>query len=370
MEETKSNIEKKKIKLKWKIKKPEKEDKKEDNPKEEQHTYTNIINPEDLSDKDLKNELLKIESELEGSEYSKGENLPDNLPNEIITKNQSGFKYNTLKDLDIGFKEINIPIVKITTDGYKRGVNHRPIRQPHVNKIKASFTGDIEKPKVVYSSLDECYHILQRQHLIEAVKQLINEGRIAPIDVIRCDLIIRKSTGQQLDESKPEDRSLCFEYSYRVTDSQERNCSADTIRMVLELADRYKRETGKTRGVLNYIHEHQYGYKILDKGYIGTLKSYGDRLRENNLMEVALKEKWVEAQIKAVLDNYKLRSGNMKDLKINLPEWAYNKLKKYDDKFWLELAHVDKDLVKKCIENIRVNALICKVAEQQSENKA
>lgn len=264
-----------------------------------------------------KNNASKIELGKDGEKLKKGVR----------------FEYNVPSELDIIFEEMLIPLENIKTDGYEREIEHRPVRQPHVNKLKASYTGDYIKPKVVYSSEDEYYHVVQGQHLIEAIRQLINEQKIKSMIEMKCDVIKRKSTNMIMDEQNFDDKKLCFQYSYRVTDSQERNCISDTIWMIIQLADEYEEKTGKTHGVIEYIYENQYGYRKLTESTIKIYKGYGNRLKELNLMEKAQKERWGEPIIKAEIEKYKLSSSDMKELKIKLPQWAYDELikKGFDD---------------------------------------
>lgn len=120
---------------------------------------------------------------------------------------------------DVDFMAMNIPIDEIKTDGYQKKIIHQPIRQALVDEIKKSFTGLGEKkPIVVYSCEDGLYHVIKNQHWVEAIKQLVKEGKIEPIREITCDIISRKSTCEVLDANVTEDRLLCFEYSYTIND--------------------------------------------------------------------------------------------------------------------------------------------------------
>jgi hypothetical protein len=116
-------------------------------------------------------------------------------------------------ELDVEFMEMSVPLDEIKTDGYQKKIICQPIRQALVNEIKENFSEIIDTPKIVYSCEDGRYHVITKQELVEAVKQLITEGKIEPIKEITCDIIARKSTSI-LDADLPEDRLFCFKYSY------------------------------------------------------------------------------------------------------------------------------------------------------------
>lgn len=275
---------------------------------------------------------------------------------EIKPESSEPFEYNQTGSINIAFDEKLIPIDQIKADGYELGANHRPIRTAHVNKIKSTFSGDLITIKVVFDSRDSYYHIIQGQHVFTALTQLINEGKIEPKDTIKCDVIKRKSTNIQLDASKFEDRSQCFEYSFRVTEGQEKNCISDTINMVIELSERYERETGKIHGIIDYIFQNQYGYQKLSKETIKLYKNYGESLRRLGLLEQAQRERWVINVIDSVIKSYKLRSKRMKEIKIKLPDMIANELIKKglaNSDLWIEAYeknHVIKGNIKIFIE--------------------
>ncbi len=251
--------------------------------------------------------------------------------------------------MDIGFDGKMIPIYQIRADGYEIGVNHRPIRLAHVNKIKSNFSGDLVPIKVVFDRRDGFYHIVQGQHVFTAFKEQMND---VEIDSIKCDIIKRKSTGVQLDASKPEDCDLCFEYSFRVTEGQEKNCISDKIVMVMELSKRYERETGKVHGIVDYIYDHQYGYQRLSKETIKLYKNYGESLKTLGLLKQAQRERWVTAVIDSKIKSYKLRAKRMKEIKIKLPDGIADEFRNLgltDAEFWVKAineGHAFKDRVK------------------------
>lgn len=98
------------------------------------------------------------------------------------------FEYNKIGSLDIAFDEQIIHIDQIKADGYEIGVNHRPIRTAHVNKIKSNFSGDMVSLKVVFDHRYGFYHIVQGQHIFTAFRELMSEGKIEPKDTINCDV--------------------------------------------------------------------------------------------------------------------------------------------------------------------------------------
>lgn len=231
---------------------------------------------------------------------------------ELIDK---GFCYNSTGYMDIAFDEKTISIDKIKNDGYDIGVNHRPIRDPHVNKIKSTFIGDHITIKAVFDSRDGCYHIIQGQHVFTASIQLMsNKGDIL------CGIIKNKLNGVYLDAGNKEDRDICFEYSYRMTEGQERNCMADKICMVVELSDKYKEESGYTHGVVDYVCNHQYGFQKLSEGTIKQYLSYGNALKKHNLLIYAQKERWDEKMIKSRIEEYKLKKKTYKTINLKLDE--------------------------------------------------
>jgi hypothetical protein len=223
---------------------------------------------------------------------------------EELDKFESGdsFVYNFTNTLDVTFDEQLIFIDRIKTDGYEIGVNHRPVRTPHVNKIKSTFIGDSIAVKVVFDSRDEFYHIIQGQHLFTAYMQMQSEQ----VDSIKCEVIKCKSSDIQLDACLPDDRRVCYQYSFRVTDGQERNQLADKISMVVELSDTFKETTGKTQGVNEYIYDNQYGYRKLSIGSIKQYLMFGTALKTHNQLITAQSEQWNTDKIKSVVEGYRM----------------------------------------------------------------
>ncbi len=98
-------------------------------------------------------------------------------------------EYNDSPVMDINFDEKTIPINQIKTDGYEIGVNHRPLTKAHIRRIKSNFSGNMDSPKVVFDSGNQCYHIVQHQHVFTAFIELMNEGKIERSDTIKCEII-------------------------------------------------------------------------------------------------------------------------------------------------------------------------------------
>lgn len=144
-----------------------------------------------------------------------------------------------------------------------------------------------------------------------------------------------------LDANLPDDRRICFEYSFRVTDSQERNCISDTIAMVLELEDRYQLDTGKVKGVTDYIYEKQYGHKRYSREYLKKLKHLGNELKKNGLLEKAQQERWIENRIEAEIEKYDLLPGKKsRVLRVRVSKQVYDELKFHDSEYWESFGKV------------------------------
>lgn len=265
---------------------------------------------------------------------------------DLMNGNHEGFIYNKVGFMDIDFDDKEISIDKIKTDGYEIGVNHRPLRTPHVNKIASNFIGDTIHIKAVFDSRDGCYHIIQGQHVFTALKSISY-----PPAYIICGIIKNKTTGIQLDACKKEDREICFQYSYRVTDGQEKNCISDKICMVTELSDKYK-ESGNTKGVIDYVYEHQYGFQKLSLSTLKLYSMYGHALKKHNLLIYAQKEHWDEKMIKARIEEYKLKKKDYQNITLRLDKdtamrFIENGL--LDNTFWKEALSYNKKLSKQKI---------------------
>ncbi len=114
---------------------------------------------------------------------------------------------------DIEFMEMQISMEEIKTDGYQKKLTQRPIKQAIVDDLKRSYTGiSKEIPIVVFSTEDGLYHVIKCQHYVEALNQLINEGKIEPLKEITCNIISRISTCEVLDANVTQDRLICNEY--------------------------------------------------------------------------------------------------------------------------------------------------------------
>lgn len=240
--------------------------------------------------------------------------------------------------LDLDFMEMSVPLKEIKPDGYEIGVNHRPIIRSKVNEMKRGFTGLNKKPVVVYSCDDGCYHVVEHQNFVQAVNELIKEREIEPTEEILCDIITRKSICNVLDAKNPDDRFLSFQYAYSIDDFEGKNCTADAIFMILYLSDAHKNKTDRNEGNIDYIYEHQFGYKNYSKNYIQKLMIYGLKLRELNLMQNAQEEQWTEFELDQELDDYQLGS-NVKELNMLFPTWAYKRLEKKECLMQISYSH-------------------------------
>ena len=249
--------------------------------------------------------------------------------------------YNVMPLMDIKWVERLIPLDKINTDGNLVGINSRPLRNAHTNKIKANYTGDTPIPKVMWHSGDDFYYVVEGQHVFEAWLEHIKEGNInieKPCD-IKC-LVMQDASGRNLDGNIIEDKETAYMYSFRMNDGQERNCISDVVGMIMVLSDKYIRETGKRKGVIGYIIKNQCSHKILTEDTIKKYHSLGEKLKRHDLLEKAQLERWTMIQIEAEINHFTLEKPNKKKVSLNLYKKDADKFKelKFDDcEFWSKI---------------------------------
>jgi len=213
--------------------------------------------------------------------------------------------YNEIKPMNIDFEEREVPITQIRTDGYRIGVNNRPLRKPHLHKISANHTGRIPHPTVVYHKSEGTYYIVDGNHNYSSYIEKMMGGELPTIQSIFCS-ILKYNDGSLLEASKPKDASLCFEMSYRQNGGQERNCVPDTIAMIMEISRRFKKESHKVHGIIDYIFNNLPDCKVISKETIKRYLTYGRFLEGNDLLETAQKERWSKELIDSTMNDYKL----------------------------------------------------------------
>ncbi len=123
--------------------------------------------------------------------------------------------YNEARELDVHFMELSINLDEIKTDGYELGISQCPITRSSIDEIKENFTSISQKPIVAFSCHDGLYHVVTKQELVEAVKELNDEGKIEIKDIV-CDILFRK-TGI-IDVKLPEDIVFCFQFGRSKSD--------------------------------------------------------------------------------------------------------------------------------------------------------
>ncbi|MCX9084073.1 MAG: hypothetical protein OIN87_04640 [Candidatus Methanoperedens sp.] len=265
------------------------------------------------------------------------------MPEFEVTPDRSGFLgYNSLDGMNIQWQEKNISLKEINSDGSIRGINSRPIRDGHINKLKANYTGDTPNPKVMWHSIDEFYYIIDGQHMFNAWLSNINEGKIDRPESIRCS-VIQDLSGRTMDGNIDEDRDTAYMYSFRMNDGTERNCISDIIGMVMVLADKYIRENKKVKGIIEYITEKQASNKKLSKETIYKYHSIGKKLKALNLLEEAQLKRLTMIEIEALIARYKLVDDKKKvSMRLYIPDADKFKEQKFDDfKFWQKLLRED-----------------------------
>jgi hypothetical protein len=263
-------------------------------------------------------------------------------------KENDEFKYNKCPMLDIAFREKNILFNKIHIAEFEpviTNLNHRPIRRPHVNKIKANFTGKLNRIDIIYDKIRNIYFVVNGQHLFLAVTELINEDKHEKIIRYPCNILLRKSTGKKLLVENSEDRKLSNRYSYRTNDGQERTCYIDTVKMIFDLGVEYLKKNHSSRGVYKYIFENQYGNKEYKRDNIKIMWNQGQNLLKMGLLKKALEERWVSEKIKVELGIAKKSKVCYAKIKIFKKNQKDVNSHKDDVLFWERLLILDKQNV-------------------------
>lgn len=230
------------------------------------------------------------------------------------------FEYKDFKKPVIIGKPKNVKFLRIKSDEFKpdgENVNHRPVRDPHVNKIFHSYSG-VDTPIVVaLNREDNMYHIVDGNHRWFNLKRLISLGHKKQPYRLLCNVLYWEGTNKKLDISIPENKELAKDTSFCNNEGNERTCVIDKINQVWKIASKYitsksYKESKRDQlpdGTIEYVLNNWKGYEKLTEQVIRNYVSYGKRLYKNNLLEKAMIERWTIPRIVQELD---IISGKVK----------------------------------------------------------
>ena len=133
---------------------------------------------------------------------------------------------------DIMWRPCSVPLSLIEPTGYDHGVNHRIIRQGHLNKLKNSFNeqayNNYRFPVIWDSATEKCV-LIDGQHLFVVALELMEEGSLPRKKKIPCDMAFRKCMDEKMDCQNELDVLEMRKYSLRSNSGSEGVCSIDMI---------------------------------------------------------------------------------------------------------------------------------------------
>jgi hypothetical protein len=230
------------------------------------------------------------------------------------------FEYKDFKNLGIEGKIKNVKFSRIVADEFSsdgENVNHRPVRDPHVNKIFHSYSGVDVPITVALNREDKMYHIVDGNHRWFNLKRLISLGHKKQPFRLPCLVVYDEETQKKLDISIPKDRERTNEISFCSNEGNERTCIIDKINQVWRMAKKYlllkeyDLKGGKKLpdGTSKYVSDNWKGYEKMSLRNIEKYILFAKRLYINGLLEKAINERWVESRIIQELD---IISGRIK----------------------------------------------------------
>jgi hypothetical protein len=230
------------------------------------------------------------------------------------------FEYKDFKNLGIEGKLKNVKFSRIVSDEFNldgENVNHRPVREPHINKIFHSYSGVDVPITVALNSEDNKYHIVDGNHRWFNLKKLISLGHKKQPFRLPCMVLFDEETQKKLDISISKERERANEVSFCSNEGNERTCIIDRINQVWRMARKYALSKGYEEskggklpdGTTKYVSDNWKGYEKISERVIEKYISYGKRLYINGLLDKAIYERWVESRI---IDELDIISGKIK----------------------------------------------------------
>lgn len=223
------------------------------------------------------------------------------------------FEYKDFKKTGITAKLKNIKFSKIVADDFdpnEYNVEHRPVRDSHINKMFHSYSGVDNPITVALNKREKMYHIVDGQHRWFNLKRLISFGHKKQPYRLPALVLYHEETNKKLDISTPEDKEIANEVSFCSNEGSERTCVIDRIYQVWKMARKYALSKGYEEskggklpnGTTEFVSNNWKGYEKLSNKVIENYISYGKRLFINGLFKKALAERWTIPRIIQELD--------------------------------------------------------------------
>jgi len=227
-------------------------------------------------------------------------------------------EYQNYKDKGITQKYKDIKFTKIVADDFDvemDNVEHRPVRDPHINKMFHGYSGVYNPITVAFNKEDNKYHIVDGQHRWFNLKKQISMGIKKQPYRLHCIVLYWEDTMNKLDLSRTKDKKIANEVSFCANEGNERTCVIERIYQVWKMAQKYVILQGGMKGkklpygVVEHIITNWKGYEKLSDNTVKQYISYGQRLHENNLFNNALYERWT---IPRIIEELDIMSGKIK----------------------------------------------------------
>jgi hypothetical protein len=255
-----------------------------------------------------------------------------------ITDEDNKFKYNECDLIDVTTHVRDVPYKKIKIVDYNAigiNLNHRPIQELHLRAIDANFTGAIKPIDLIYCESKDCYYIVNGQHYFKVLNSRIKKGDIPEMKRYACNILYRKSTGEQMNCDNDVDAKLANRYSYCHNSGQRGVVYIDTVRAIYDLGSEYKdQHHGKVDGIYEYLFNNQYGVQKYSQDYIEKIWRDGQALTERKLFMKAINERWNAKKVRDGIRNTKaIKTYNFN---VTMFKEQYDKIKenKNDPVFW------------------------------------